>query len=71
MRRREHELAVTDLVDHDAPDDDAEAKSREAGTIDQAKFGLRKLEIGSPVIKDTTTDSKADACGQDRQEATQ
>jgi len=59
------QLAVADLVDDQTTNDDAEAKSGEAGTADGAELRGREAELFAPIVKNTTTDRKTDAGRED------
>src|SRR5438876_5683689 len=66
---RDDQFAVSDLVADDPADDDAEAETREAGTVDEADLQRREAEFCLPDIEDAAADGKADARGQNRHES--
>jgi len=63
------ELAVADLVDDHAADDDAEAEAGEAGAADGAELGGGEAVFGRPGAEDAATEGEADAGGKDGHEA--
>ena len=69
QERRHDQLAVADLVDDHAADDDAEAEARETGAADGAELRTGEAEFGGPIGKDAAADPEADAGGQNGQEA--
>ncbi len=69
QERRHDQLAVADLVDDHAADDDAEAEARETGAADGAELRTSEAEFSGPVGKDAAPDPEADAGGQNGQKA--
>ena len=63
------ELAVADLVDDHAADDDAEAEAREAGAADGSELAIGKPEGLFPSAEDAATEGEADAGREDSHEA--
>ncbi len=68
-KRRDHDLTVANLVDHDATEDDSKTKPRESRSTDRAKLGRGEAEFLAPVVKDTAANGKTDAGGEDGGEA--
>jgi hypothetical protein len=71
QERGDDQLSVTDLVDHDAADDDPEAEAGEAGATDVTELRAGESEFRHPIRKDAAADYKADTRGQDGHEACQ
>ena len=69
QERRDDQLAVADLVDDDAADDDAEAEAGETGAADGAELRAGEAEVSGPVGQDAAADAEADAGGENGQEA--
>ena len=69
QERGDDQLAVADLVDDDAADDDAEAEAGETGAADGAELRAGEAEVGGPVGQDAAADGEADAGGENGQEA--
>ena len=69
QERGDDQLAVADLVDDDAADDDAETEAGEAGAADGAELRAGEAELGGPVGEDAAADAEADAGGENGQEA--
>ena len=63
------ELAVADLVDDHAADDDTEAEAREAGSADGAELGGGEAVFGRPSAEDAAAEGEADAGREDSHEA--
>ena len=63
------ELAVADLVDDHAADDDAEAEAREAGAADGTELGGGEAVFGRPGAEDAAAEGEADAGREDSHEA--
>ncbi|PAZ03463.1 MAG: hypothetical protein CAK89_01210 [Opitutia bacterium AMD-G3] len=63
------ELAVADLVDDHAADDDAEAEAREAGAADGTELGGVEAVFGRPGAEDAATEGEAYARSKDGHEA--
>ena len=59
--RRDDQLAVADLVDDQAADDDAEAEPGEAGAADGAQLRAGKAEFSGPRRENGAADGEADA----------
>ena len=57
------ELAVTDLVDKETADDDAEAEAGEAGAVDLAVLRRAEAVLARPVGKNAAADGEAHAGG--------
>ena len=69
QERGDDQLAVADLVDHDAADDDAEAEAGEAGAADVAELRAGEAEFRGPIGEDAAADAEADARGENGHEA--
>ena len=69
QKRRDDQLAVADLVDDHAADDDAETETGEPRAADGAELRPGEAEFRRPVGKDAATNPKADARGENGQEA--
>ena len=67
QKRGYDQLAIADLVDDDAADDDAEAEAGKAGAADGAELRAGEAEVGCPVGKDAASDAEADAGGENGQ----
>ncbi len=66
---RDDQLAVADLVDDHAADDDAEAEAGETGAADGAELRAGEAELRGPVGQDAAADGEADARREDGHEA--
>ncbi len=64
-----HELAVADLVDDHAADDDPEAEAGESGAGDLPHLRGGEAELLPPVVEDAAADREAHARREDRHEA--
>ncbi len=67
--RGDDQLAVADLVAHDAADDDTEAEARETRTGKGAELPGREAILRAPVVENPAADGDTDAGGEDRHEA--
>ena len=63
------ELAVADLVDDHAADDDTEAEAREASATDGTELGGVEAVFGRPSAEDAAAEGEADAGREDSHEA--
>src|SRR5947209_6125262 len=63
------QFAITDLVAEQATDDDAEAKSSEAGSIDVSQLSGGEPKVGSPIGEDAPSNAEPDSRGQNGSEA--
>ncbi len=66
---RDDQLAVADLVDDEAADDDAETEAGEAGAADGAELRAGEAELRGPRRQDAAANREADAGRENGQEA--
>ena len=64
-----HKFAITNLVDDYAADDDAKTETRKTCTTDRAQLSGIKTKLFASIIKDSPSDSEANARREDRHEA--
>jgi len=63
------QLAVAELVDQDAADDDTEAEAGETSATDRTQLGRGKAVFRGPGAEDAATKGEADAGRKDSHEA--
>ena len=69
QERGDDQLAVADLVDDEAADDDAETEAGEPRAADGAELRAGETELCGPVGQDAAANGEADAGGENGQEA--
>ncbi|EEF58235.1 hypothetical protein Cflav_PD1435 [Pedosphaera parvula Ellin514] len=59
-----HEFSITDFIDDDASDNDAEAESGEACSSDQADLQSGEIKCLHPIAEDAPANAKPNASSQ-------